>query len=271
MLTKKSIFLRFKKASENKHDFQHLSGPSRERFLADFGFQNRTKIGPESVSRAMKQQMQKCLKTIGFSMFFVPPRDRKSIKNRPKIVSENILNEESKRATKNDSKSAQHGSKIAPCWPQNPAQIRPGSFPRHPKSFKTLQDPPKTLPRHPKTPQDTPKIPQRHSQDNPHDPPRHSQDPPKILPRPSQDPPKTSQDPHKTSPNPPRPLPDSSFGRFWIPKSTQNQSRIGLKSEEAKKAKMLKNHLLFNVFCASEGSKINQKSIKNRSKKEFKM
>ena len=54
-------------------------------------------------------------------MFFVPPRGRKSIKNRPKIVSENILNEESKRATKNGSKSAQHGSKIAPSW----AQIRP--------------------------------------------------------------------------------------------------------------------------------------------------
>ena len=48
-------FLRLKKASENRHDLQHLSGPSRERSWADFGIQNRPKVGPESVSRAIKR------------------------------------------------------------------------------------------------------------------------------------------------------------------------------------------------------------------------
>ena len=86
------------------------------------------------------------------------------------------------------------------------------------------------------------------------------------LPRPSQDLPRPSQDVSM-------PLGIAfwiHFGRFWIPKSTQNRSRIGLKSEEAKKAKMLKNHWFFNVFCASEGSKINQKSTKNRFRKYLK-
>ena len=54
----------------------------------------------------------------------------------------------------------------------------------------------------------------------------------------------------------------SVLGRFWVPKSTQNRSRIGLKSEQAKKQKSLKNLVFFNVFCASEGWKIDKKSIK---------
>ena len=55
------------------------------------------------------------------------------------------------------------------------------------------------------------------------------------------------------------------WGRFWEPKSTQSRSRIGLKSEQARKAKMFKKkQLVFKCFCASAGSKINQKLIKNR-------
>ena len=167
-------------------------------------------------------------------MFFVPPRGRKSIKNRPKIVSENILNEESKRATKNGSKSAQHGSKIAPSW----AQIRP----------KSGQDPSQDPPRAPRSPQE---------------PPRPPKTPPKT-PRPTL---------VAASPQWPR-LParpfltiffrivfqcllgsvfGSIFGRFWVPKSTQNRSRIGLKSEEAKKAKMLKKPLVFQCFLCLQG------------------
>ena len=49
-------------------------------------------------------------------MVFVPPRGRKSMKNRPKIVSKSILKEENKRAAKNGPKNAQHGSKIDPSW-----------------------------------------------------------------------------------------------------------------------------------------------------------
>ena len=66
---------------------------------------------------------------------------------------------------------------------------------------------------------------------------------------------------------------DRSWDRFWIdfgsmlgakivPKSIQNRSRSGLKSERAKKQKPLKNHWFFNVFVASEG----RKSIKDPSK-----
>ena len=39
-------FLRFNKASENKNDFQHLSGASRERFWEDFGTMLGPKINP---------------------------------------------------------------------------------------------------------------------------------------------------------------------------------------------------------------------------------
>ena len=49
-------------------------------------------------------------------MFFVPPRGRKSMKNRSKIASQCILNEESKTTPKNAPKSLQHGSKIGPSW-----------------------------------------------------------------------------------------------------------------------------------------------------------
>ena len=49
-------------------------------------------------------------------MFFALPEGRKSIENRPKIVSKSILNEESKRAPKNSPKMIQNGSKIDPSW-----------------------------------------------------------------------------------------------------------------------------------------------------------
>ena len=52
-------FWRFLKACKNGNDFQHHSGPSWDRFLSDFGIQNRTKIGPKSVSRAILKQMQR--------------------------------------------------------------------------------------------------------------------------------------------------------------------------------------------------------------------
>ena len=53
--------------------------------------------------------------------------------------------------------------------------------------------------------------------------------------------------------------------RFGGPKSTQNRSRIGLKSEQARKAKMFKKPLVFQCFLCLRGvenqSKIDQKSF----------
>ena len=43
-------FWKFPKACKNDNDFQHSSGPSWDRFWNDLGVQNRTKIGPASVS-----------------------------------------------------------------------------------------------------------------------------------------------------------------------------------------------------------------------------
>ena len=71
-------------------------------------------------------------------MFFVPPRGRKSIKNRPKIVSKGIFNEERKRAPKNGPKSAQHGSKIDPSWGHVGLQNRLG--PVQERTRKDTQD-----------------------------------------------------------------------------------------------------------------------------------
>ena len=50
-------FGKFPKACKNDHDFQHLSGPSWDRFGSDFGIQNRTKIDPRSAPRAIMKQM----------------------------------------------------------------------------------------------------------------------------------------------------------------------------------------------------------------------
>ena len=63
-------FWKFPKACKNGHDFQHLSGPSWDRCWADFGVQNRTKIGPRSVSRAIMKQMQRSSKTTAPPTFF---------------------------------------------------------------------------------------------------------------------------------------------------------------------------------------------------------
>ena len=53
-------FLRFEKALKNDHDFQPLWRSFWGRFWDDFGFQNRPKIGPESIFRAIKQKRQTC-------------------------------------------------------------------------------------------------------------------------------------------------------------------------------------------------------------------
>ena len=69
-------FWRFPKACKNDHDFQHPSGPSWDRFWNDFGVQNRTKIGPRSVSRAIIAQKHassfRPTKTNSFCTFFIP-------------------------------------------------------------------------------------------------------------------------------------------------------------------------------------------------------
>ena len=63
MLGKKIDFWRFPKACKNDHDFQHSSGPSWDRFWNDFGVQNRTKIGPRSVSIAIMKQIRRSSKS----------------------------------------------------------------------------------------------------------------------------------------------------------------------------------------------------------------
>ena len=70
--------------------------------------------------------------------FFGVPEGRKSIKNRPKIVSHRILNEESKRTSRNGSERAQHGSKIGPSWGHVGLQNRLG--PVQERTRKDTQD-----------------------------------------------------------------------------------------------------------------------------------
>ena len=60
---------RILKAFKIGQDFQHLSGPSWDRFWKDFGVQNRTKIGPRSVSRAITKQMQRSSKSSTGAVF----------------------------------------------------------------------------------------------------------------------------------------------------------------------------------------------------------
>ena len=60
---------KFPKACKNDHDFQHLSGPSWDRFWNDFGIQNRAKIDPRSVSRAIMKQMQISSKSSAGAVF----------------------------------------------------------------------------------------------------------------------------------------------------------------------------------------------------------
>ena len=62
-------FWKFPKACKNDHDFQHPSGPSWDRFWSGLGIQNRAKIGPRSVSKAITKQMQKSSKSLAGAVF----------------------------------------------------------------------------------------------------------------------------------------------------------------------------------------------------------
>ena len=62
-------FWRVWRAPDNEHDFQHPSGPSWDRFWNEFGIQDRTKIGPRSVSRAIMKQMQRSSKSSAGAVF----------------------------------------------------------------------------------------------------------------------------------------------------------------------------------------------------------
>ena len=77
-------FWRFPKACKNDHDFQHSSGPSWDRFWNDFGVQNRTKIGPASVSRAIMKQMQRSSKSSTGAVFLRIGRIEKRSKSNKK-------------------------------------------------------------------------------------------------------------------------------------------------------------------------------------------
>ena len=66
----KNDFWRFPKAFKNEYDFQHVSGPSWDRFWNDIGFQNRTKIGLKSDHEANA----KIFKIIGRGGVFEDPR-----------------------------------------------------------------------------------------------------------------------------------------------------------------------------------------------------
>jgi hypothetical protein len=54
------------------------------------------------------------------------------------------------------------------------------------------------------------------------------------------------------------------FGTIFGPKIDQKSVQKRSQERASKKAKMSKNRWFFNVLCASEGSKIDEKSIKNR-------
>ena len=112
----KNYFWRFPRAYKNDNDFQQPSEPSWDRFWNDLGVQNRTKIGPRSVSRAIIAQKHassfRPTKTNGFCTFFIP----QEVKNRQKIVLKAILSWDAKRTPKNNPKLLQHGSKFRPSW-----------------------------------------------------------------------------------------------------------------------------------------------------------
>ena len=82
---------RILKAFKIDQDFQHLSGPSWDRFWSDLGgpksSQNRSKIGLKSDHEANA----KILKIIGRGGVFEDPENRKAIKNQQQIVLKAIL------------------------------------------------------------------------------------------------------------------------------------------------------------------------------------
>ena len=77
-------FWRFPKACKNDHDFQHPSGPSWDRFWSNLGVQNRTKINPRSVSRAIMKQMQRSSKSSTGAVFLRIGRIEKRSKSNKK-------------------------------------------------------------------------------------------------------------------------------------------------------------------------------------------
>ena len=77
-------FWKFLKPCKNDNDFQHLSGPSWDRFWNDFGVQNRAKIGPRSVSRAIMKQMQRSSKSSAGAVFLRIRRFEKRSKSNNK-------------------------------------------------------------------------------------------------------------------------------------------------------------------------------------------
>ena len=88
-------------------------------FGVDFGMILRSRIDPKSVQNLSQERTRKKSKNVEKPLFFnafVPPRGRKLMKNRSKIASQCILNEESKTTPKDAPKSLQHGSKIDPSW-----------------------------------------------------------------------------------------------------------------------------------------------------------
>ena len=77
-------FWRFPKACKSDNDFQHHSGPSWDRFWRDFGIQNRSKIGPASVSRTIMKQMQRSSKSSTGAVFLRIGRIEKRSKSNKK-------------------------------------------------------------------------------------------------------------------------------------------------------------------------------------------
>ena len=91
MLAKKSIFGGSRRHAKTTNDFQHLSGPSWDRFWSDFGVQNRATIGLRSVSRAIMKQMQISSKSSAGAVFLRIRSIEKAIKNQQKLVLKSIL------------------------------------------------------------------------------------------------------------------------------------------------------------------------------------
>ena len=101
-----------------------ISEPSWGRFWSDLGVQNGAKIGPKSISRAIRKQMQKSLKTICFYNTNGSPGgskiDQKSMKNGSEndhnLSCQNNTQKVVNMAPKLVQNGAQVGSKIDEKW-----------------------------------------------------------------------------------------------------------------------------------------------------------
>ena len=91
MLKPKTDFYGCRKASKNEHEVESFSGPILNRFWSDFQCQNRIKIVPKSISRAIK--IQSCASSISpiFTNENEDAASGKSIKHQSKIVLKNDL------------------------------------------------------------------------------------------------------------------------------------------------------------------------------------